>query len=89
MMRPTHLRMARAALDWTLTDLASRAGVNKNSISRYESGKEVIASTVHAIETVLMKEGVVFFEDDIEFGTGIRLKKAKANLEKERNAKRK
>ena len=88
-MRPIQLRMARAALNWTVRDLAARAEINKNSVSRYESGKEVIASTVHAIEAVLMKEGVVFFEDDIELGTGVRLKKATVSLKKIENTKSK
>jgi transcriptional regulator with XRE-family HTH domain len=60
---PKHLRMARAGLGWTLADLAKRADVNPNTLSRYEVGKDVLASTVHKVEHVLRAAGVSFIEE--------------------------
>jgi transcriptional regulator with XRE-family HTH domain len=74
MMRPVHLRMARAALGWTLQELANKADVNMNTISRYETGKEVLSGTLQKIEDVLKNEGIVFIEPDERSGFGIRLK---------------
>ena len=71
MIRPIHVRMARAGLELTVRELAERAGVNKNTISRYESGKEIIASSLQRIEQVLQEAGAVFFEADSSFGTGV------------------
>ena len=76
-MSPIHLRMARAALNWTVRDLAARAGVNKNAVSRYEAGKEIVASSAQKIERVLTEQGMVFFEQDGTYGPGVRLRKRK------------
>ena len=75
MMRPAHLRMARAALQWTLQDLEEKSGVGRNTISRYEAGYDIMASSLESLEQVLSDAGVVFFEDDRTYGTGIRLRK--------------
>ena len=74
-MRPVHLRMARAALGWTLKELAERAQVNLNTISRYEAGYEILTGTMQKIEDVLRKEGVTFLDEDSEFGPSIRIRK--------------
>ena len=74
-MTPIQLRMARAALSWTVRDLAARAGVNKNVVSRYEAGKEIVASSLQKIEKVLTEQGMVFFDQDGTYGPGVRLKK--------------
>jgi transcriptional regulator with XRE-family HTH domain len=75
MIRPVHLRMARAALGWSLKDLADRADVNINTISRYESGSQVMSGTISKIEAVLLKEGVIFLEEEGHLGPGVRLKR--------------
>jgi transcriptional regulator with XRE-family HTH domain len=75
MMSPIHLRMARAALNWTVRELAARSGVNKNAVSRYESGQEIVSGSLRSLEEVLTKEGVIFFDDDKTYGTGVGLKK--------------
>src|SRR3954464_5031897 len=71
MIRPIHVRMARAGLELTLTELAELAGVNKNTISRYEAGKDIVASSLQRIEQVLQEAGAVFFEADNAYGTGV------------------
>lgn len=75
MMRPAQLRMARAGLNWTVRELAERARANKNTISRYEAGKEILSGTLEQLERVLMEEGVVFIGEDAESGPGVRLPK--------------
>jgi transcriptional regulator with XRE-family HTH domain len=74
-MRPIHLRMARAALGWTLKDLADRAKVNLNTISRYEAGHEILTGTMRKIEDALRGEGIVFVDEDEDFEPAIRLRK--------------
>ena len=63
-MRPIHLRMARAALGWTVRDLEKKSGVGRNAISRYEMEKDILASALQKLEQVMADEGVVFFEED-------------------------
>ena len=75
MIQPIQLRMARAALNWTVRDLAERAQVNKNTISRYETGSDIMASSLESLEKVLREAGIVFFENDRIYGTGAGLKK--------------
>jgi transcriptional regulator with XRE-family HTH domain len=67
--------MARAALGWTLKDLADRAEVNLNTISRYEAGFEILTGTMQKIEEVLRREGVVLVDEDDDFAPSIRIRK--------------
>jgi transcriptional regulator with XRE-family HTH domain len=71
MITSQHLRMARAGLGWTLRDLADRADVNPNTISRYEAGRDVLSGTLRKVEDTLKAAGVVFVDD--EAGPGVRV----------------
>jgi transcriptional regulator with XRE-family HTH domain len=75
MMQPIHLRMARAALGWSLSDLADRAKVNLNTISRYEAGREVLSGTIGKIEKALEIAGIALIQEDDLGGPGIRMQK--------------
>jgi transcriptional regulator with XRE-family HTH domain len=75
--------MARAALGWTLKDLADRAKVNLNTVSRYEAGFEILSGTMHKIEDVLRAEGVDFIEEDEEFEPAIRIRKRAVRIRRE------
>ena len=75
MMHPIHLRMARAALNWTVRDLENKSKINKNTISRYEAGREVLSGTIDTLEKVLESAGVTFIQEDDLGGPGIRMKK--------------
>jgi transcriptional regulator with XRE-family HTH domain len=77
MMSRIHLRMARAALDWTLKDLADRAQLNMNTISRYEGGGAMLSDTLERIEAVFRAEGIIFIDEDEEFGPGVRLRRGR------------
>ena len=71
MIRPVHVRMARAGLGWKLEDLGRRSGVNLNTISRFEAGKDILSGSLHQMELALRDAGVVILEG--EEGPGIRL----------------
>ena len=75
MIRAMHLRMARAALGWTLRELADRAGVHINTISRYEAGAEIMSGTMEKLEEVLRAEGVVLLDEDADYFPAIRIRK--------------
>lgn len=62
MLWPAQIRMARAALGWSLAELAKHAHVNPNTISRYETGSEVMSGVLKKLETALLAQGVVFQE---------------------------
>ena len=68
MMRPSHCRMARAALNWALRDLENKSGVNRNTISRYESGKEILSGSLRTLERVFVEAGITFVEEGDKFG---------------------
>jgi transcriptional regulator with XRE-family HTH domain len=70
------LRMARAALNWTVRDLALATGLHRNTITNIEIGRYAgDPKTLDIIETVLRKAGVEFLEEN-GGGPGVRLKKS-------------
>lgn len=67
--------MARAALNWSLTDLANAAGVHRNTISNFETGKYAGSEqALDAIRAALESAGVEFIPEN-GGGAGVRLKK--------------
>ena len=64
MVSREQLRMARAALGWGLKDLAARAGVGVNTITRFENGADAYSETLRKIETALEAEGIRFGKND-------------------------
>ena len=74
-MTPSQLRMARAALKLTVRQLELQTGVNKNTISRYEAGQEVLASAVQKLEMLFREEGLIFTEENGTRGLGVLLSK--------------
>ena len=75
-MRPIHVRMARAALNWTLNELGERASVNKNTISKYEAGGSVMSDALQRIEKVFRDAGVQFIDEETEHGAVVRVSPA-------------
>jgi transcriptional regulator with XRE-family HTH domain len=69
------VRMARAALNWGVRDLAAKADVATNTISRYENGADMMAATLTKVVKVLEAEGIDFPD---EFTVSIRRLKEKA-----------
>ncbi len=68
------MKMARAALGWGVRDLAARAGVAANTISRYENGTDSLSGTLLKIQRTFEQEGIIFIDEDNE-GPGVRLRK--------------
>ncbi len=65
--------MGRAAVGWSVRELARNAGVTPNTISRIENGGDALASTMERLQTALENAGVIFI-DAAEEGPGVRLK---------------
>ena len=70
---PRQSKMARAALDWSVKDLAKTAGVGTTTISRFESGDNVTVATLKKIRAAFEKAGVEFIPD-VDGGPGVRLR---------------
>ena len=69
------LRMARAALNWTVRDLAEATGLHRNTITNIEVGHYAgDPKSLEVIETVLRKSGVEFIDEN-GGGAGVRLRK--------------
>jgi DNA-binding XRE family transcriptional regulator len=69
------VRMARAALGWTVRDLAQAAGLHRNTITNLEVGRYAgDAQTLSIIEKVLTRAGVDFIDEN-GGGPGVRLRK--------------
>ncbi len=74
MLDGIQVRMARAALGWGVLELANKAYVTPNTISRIENGGDALASTLEKIQNVLEEAGVIFIDKNDE-GPGVRLRK--------------
>jgi DNA-binding XRE family transcriptional regulator len=59
------VRMARAALDWTVRDLAEATGLHRNTINNIEVGRYAgDPKTLEAIEKILRQAGVEFIDEN-------------------------
>jgi transcriptional regulator with XRE-family HTH domain len=67
------LRMARAALNWTVRDLEKKTGIGRNTISRFEAGHDILANSLDCMQRTLEGAGIIFFEQDVALGTGVGL----------------
>jgi transcriptional regulator with XRE-family HTH domain len=68
-------RMARAALEWGVRDLAAAAKVSADTVARFERGDLLKDRTVEALQRALSEAGVVFIPEN-GGGVGVRLRKA-------------
>ena len=66
--------MARAALGWGVREVAARAGVSGNTVSRYENGADALGETLLKIQRALEQGGVIFLDEN-GGGPGVRVKK--------------
>ena len=72
-MKPVQLKMARAALGWGVRELAKKAGITANTVSRIENGSDAKQSTIEALQAALEAAGVEFIAEN-GGGPGVRLK---------------
>ena len=69
------LRMARAALNWTVRNLAEASGLHRNTITNIEVGRYAgDPKTLAILEKILTKAGVEFTNGD---QPGVRLRKSR------------
>lgn len=71
-MNSVQSRMARAALQLGIRDLAKAAKVSSNTISRLESGEELRERTADDVRRAFEVKGVRFIEDDEWVGVAIK-----------------
>ena len=72
-MKPVQVKMARAALGWSMEKLAKAAGVHRNTVSNFET--EIYGgdpATLQKMKRALEKAGIEFTNGD---APGVRLKK--------------
>jgi transcriptional regulator with XRE-family HTH domain len=75
---PEQSRAARALLDWTRSDLASRCGVSMAALADFEAGKRTpYDRTLIDIRKAFESAGVIFIAGNGE-GPGVRLVKQRA-----------
>ena len=82
------VRMARAALNWTVRDLAEATGLHRNTISNIEIGRYAgDQATLAMIENALKRAGVEFIQEN-GGGPGIRLKARQLSKSRVRKTKK-
>jgi DNA-binding XRE family transcriptional regulator len=70
------VRMARAALNWTVRDLAAATGLHRNTITNIEVGRYAgDPATLTLLKDVLTRAGVEFIDEN-GGGPGVRLRKS-------------
>ena len=74
MITRDQVRMARAALGWGVRELAAKARVSANTVSRYENGADALGGTLLKIQRVLEQGGIILIDEN-GGGPGVRLKK--------------
>lgn len=73
------IRMARAALSWRVRELAEKAGVMPNTISRIEGGSAARTDTLARVASVLENAGIVFIPEN-GGGPGVRFRDVMVRL---------
>jgi len=69
------VRMARAALNWSVRDLAKAAQIHRNTVTNIETGRYAgDAATLAAMVSALKRAGVEFIDEN-GGGPGVRLRK--------------
>ncbi len=66
--------MARAAIGWGVRELAKRAGLTANTVTRIENGADAKQSTMDRLQQALEAAGVEFIDEN-GGGPGVRLQK--------------
>ena len=74
MISRVQVKMARAALGWGVRDLASKANVSANTVSRFENGSDAYGDTLTKIQRAFEQAGIIFIEQSEDTGPGVRLK---------------
>jgi DNA-binding XRE family transcriptional regulator len=73
MINRIQVKMARAALGWGVRELAARAGIAANTVSRYENGADALGDTLLKIQRTFEQAGIEFIDQN-GGGLGVRLR---------------
>ena len=73
-MKPVQLKMARAAAGWGVRELAKKAGVTANTVTRIENGADAKQSTMDRLQHALEAAGIEFIQEN-GGGPGVRVRK--------------
>lgn len=76
-MNAAQMRMARAALGWGVRDLAEKAGITANTVTRIENGADAKQSTIDAMRSAFEAAGIEFIPEN-GGGAGIRFRERKS-----------
>lgn len=76
-MNPAQMRMARAALGWGVRELAEKAGITANTVTRIENGADAKQSTIDGIRSAFEAAGIQFIPEN-GGGAGIRFRERQA-----------
>jgi transcriptional regulator with XRE-family HTH domain len=63
-MKAIQIRMARAAVGWGVRELAKKAGVTANTVTRIENGADAKQSTIERLQQALEAAGIEFTNGD-------------------------
>ena len=77
MMTGSQARASRATLRWTVADVAVKAGVAPNTVTRVEADKSVNTATLKAMQAAYEIAGIQFIPEN-GGGAGVRMRKASA-----------
>lgn len=64
MLTPAQVRMARAALQWTVEELSRAANVAAKTIHRYEHGENVTVETLLKLKDAFEKAGITWVPEN-------------------------
>jgi transcriptional regulator with XRE-family HTH domain len=78
MITPRLCKAARALLDWTQADLAEKADVTMDTVSRFEQGKsDTRGNAMIAMEAAIRQAGIKLLQPENGEGEGLRFASAK------------
>jgi DNA-binding XRE family transcriptional regulator len=72
-MKGIQCKLARVALGWGVIELAQKADVSTQTITRLERGDQLRPSTLLSIQSVLEDAGIEFIKEN-GGGVGVRFK---------------
>lgn len=64
MITSQQVRMARAALKWSVAELARRAGITAKTVVRYENGRNTTTETLTKIKTAFEAAGITWIPEN-------------------------
>jgi transcriptional regulator with XRE-family HTH domain len=79
-MRAVQVKMARVAVGWGVRELAKRAGLTANTVTRIENGADAKQSTMDRLQQALEAAGIEFIEEN-GGGPGVRLQRRQRKKE--------